>query len=83
MKLLTLADAPTKLVELDRRTELKGRLKAYEAKATRLGPAEGPDLLSSKRIASGLLSRQPCDLRAVTKAVADYQMVAEKREKAR
>jgi hypothetical protein len=65
---------------LDRRTELKGRLKAYEAKATRLGLAEDPELLSSSRIAAGLLSRQPCDLRAVTRAIADYQqMVAEKR----
>ncbi len=69
---------------LDRRTELKGRLKAYEAKAARLGLAEDPDLLSSRRIATGLLSRQPCDLRAVTQAVTDYQqMVAEKREKTR
>ena len=69
---------------LDRRTELKGRLKAYEAKAARLGLAEDPDLLSSRRIASGLLSRQPCDLRAVTQAIVDYQqVVAEKREKTR
>ncbi len=69
---------------LDRRTELNGRLKAYEAKAARLGLAEDPDLLSSRRIATGLLSRQPCDLRAVTQAVTDYQqMVAEKREKTR
>ena len=69
---------------LDRRTELKGRLRAYEAKAARLGLAEDPDLLSSRRIASGLLSRQPCDLRAVTQAVVDYQqMVAAKREKTR
>ena len=69
---------------LDRRTELKGRLRAYEAKAARLGLAEDPDVLSSKRIASGLLSRQPCDLRAVTRAVAHYQqMLAEKREKTR
>ena len=60
---------------LDRRTELKGRLKAYEAKAARLGLAEDPDLLSSRRIASGLLSRQPCDLRAVTQAIVDYQQM--------
>ena len=69
---------------LDRRTELVGRLTAYEAKAARLGLAEDPDLLSARRIATGLLSRQPCDLRAVTQAVTDYQqMVAEKREKTR
>jgi hypothetical protein len=65
---------------LDRRSELTGRLKAYEAKAARLGLGEDRDLLSSSRIASGLLSRRPCDLRAVTRAVADYQhLVAEKR----
>lgn len=69
---------------LDRRTELRGRLRAYEAKAARLGLAEDPDLLSSRRIASGLLKRQPCDLRAVTQAVVDYQqMLSAKREKTR
>jgi len=65
---------------LDRRAELKGRLRAYEAKAARLGLAQDPDLLSSHRIATGLLSRCPCDLRAVTRAVADYQqLVSDKR----
>ena len=69
---------------LDRRNELKGRLKVYEAKAARLGLSDDPDLLSSRRIASGLLSRQPCDLRAVTQAIVDYQqVVAAKREKTR
>jgi hypothetical protein len=69
---------------LDRRTELRGRLRAYEAKAARFGLAEDPDLLSSRRIASGLLTRQPCDLRAVTQAVVDYQqMLSAKREKTR
>lgn len=69
---------------LDRRTELKGRLRAYEAKAARLGLAEGPELLASRRIATGLLSRRPCDLRAVTQAIVDYQQtLAEKREKTR
>jgi hypothetical protein len=66
---------------LDRRTELKGRLRAYEAKAARLGLAEDADLLSSRRIAAGLLTRQPCDLRAVTQAIVDYQqLVSQKRE---
>ena len=65
---------------LDRRVELKGRLRAYEAKAARLGLAEDPDLMSSQRIAAGLLSRRPCDLGAVTRAVADYQaLLTEKR----
>jgi hypothetical protein len=69
---------------LDRRTELRGRLTAYQAKAVRLGLGEDPDLLSSSGIAFGLLSRQPCDLRAVTRAITDYQqMITEKRGKPR
>jgi hypothetical protein len=66
---------------LDRRSELKGRLTAYQAKAARLGLGEDRDLLACIRIAKGLLSRQPCDLRAVTRAVSDYQqMITDKRE---
>lgn len=66
---------------LDRRTELKGRLTAYQAKAARIGLGEDRDLLTCNRIAAGLLSRRPCDLRAVTRAITDYQqMIAEKRE---
>jgi hypothetical protein len=69
---------------LDRRSELKGRLTVYEAKAARLGLGEDPDLLASSRIAAGLLSRRPCDLRAVTRAIADYQqLLVKKRETAR
>jgi hypothetical protein len=60
---------------LDRRAELKGRLKAYEAKAARLGLAEDPELVSARRLARDLMSRQPCELRAVTQAVVDYQQV--------
>jgi hypothetical protein len=67
---------------LDRRSELKGRLTAYQAKAARLGLGEDRDLLACSRIAKGLLSRQPCDLRAVTRAVSDYQqLIADKRGK--
>jgi hypothetical protein len=67
---------------LDRRTELKGRLTAYQAKAARLGLGEDRDLLSCSRIATGLLSRRPCDLRAVTRAISDYQqMIVDKQEK--
>jgi hypothetical protein len=67
---------------LDRRNELKGRLTAYQAKAARLGLGEDRDLLACSRIAEGLLSRQPCDLRAVTRAVSDFQqLIAEKRGK--
>jgi chromosome segregation ATPase len=69
---------------LDRRAELKGRLRAYAAKAARLGLAQDPDLLSSRGTASGLLAQQPCDLRAVTQAVVDYQqLLAGKRETSR
>lgn len=65
---------------LDRRAELKGRLSAYQAKAARLGLGEDRDLLACGRAASDLLSRRPCDLRAVTRAVADFQqMLTEKR----
>ncbi|HKP42531.1 hypothetical protein [Mycobacterium sp.] len=68
---------------LDRRSELKGRLTAYQAKAARLGLGEDPDLLASNRIAAGLLSRRPCDLRAVTRAIADYQqLIVKKRDNA-
>jgi hypothetical protein len=67
---------------LDRRSELKGRLTAYQAKAARLGLGEDRDLLACGRIAKGLLSRHPCDLRAVTRAVSDYQhMIVDKRGK--
>jgi hypothetical protein len=67
---------------LDRRSELKGRLTAYQAKAARLGLGEDRDLLASSRIAAGLLARRPCDLRAVTRAIKDYQqLIVEKRGK--
>lgn len=60
---------------LDRRAELKGRLTAYEAKAARLGLGEDRDLLACSRIVTGLLSNKPSDLRAVTRAVADFQQL--------
>jgi hypothetical protein len=66
---------------LDRRSELSGRLTAYQAKAARLGMGEDSDLLACGRIAAGLLSRKPCDLRAVTRAISDFQqMIAQKGE---
>jgi hypothetical protein len=69
---------------LDRRRELEGRLTVYQAKAARLGFGENPDLLASWRIAAGLLSRRPCDLRAVTRVVTDFQqMIVEKQGKPR
>ncbi|RJO78410.1 hypothetical protein D5S18_05820 [Nocardia panacis] len=60
---------------LERRRELRGRLGAYQVKAARLGVGEDRDVLASHRIAQGLLARTPCDLAAVTRAVADYQQV--------
>ncbi|MFI9503959.1 hypothetical protein [Nocardia sp. NPDC052566] len=60
---------------LDRRTELRGRLRAYRAKAARLGIVEDREVAAAEQIASGLLSRVPCDLAAVTRAVADYQQL--------
>jgi len=65
---------------LDRRSELKGRLTAFQAKAARLGLGEDRDVMASGRIAAGLLSRRPCDLCAATRAITDFQqMIAEKR----
>ncbi|MFC6010190.1 hypothetical protein [Nocardia lasii] len=64
---------------LDRRAELRGRLSVSRAKASRLGVSEDRDVLAADRIAAGLLSRTPCDLAAVTCAVADYRsIIAEK-----
>ncbi|MTE15823.1 hypothetical protein [Nocardia aurantiaca] len=64
---------------LDRRRELQGRFSSYRAKAARLGVSEDEDVLASSRIAAGLLSRQPCDLAAVTRAITDYrQLIAQK-----
>ncbi|MFF2084084.1 hypothetical protein ACFVVM_09925 [Nocardia sp. NPDC058176] len=60
---------------LDRRAELRGRLTSYRAKASRLGVAEDRDVLAADRIAAGLLGRTPCDLGAVTRAVADYRSI--------
>lgn len=60
---------------LDRRAELRGRLAAYRAKASRLGVSEDRDVLAADRIAAGLLGRRPCDLGAVTRAVADYRSI--------
>ncbi|WP_062981947.1 hypothetical protein [Nocardia anaemiae] len=60
---------------LDRRSELRGRLAAYQAKAARLGVSEDRDVLACNQIAAGLLARRPCDLAAVTRAVADFQQI--------
>ncbi|MEV0336191.1 hypothetical protein [Nocardia sp. NPDC050717] len=76
----TAAETATRRAELargllDRRAELRGRLTSYRAKASRLGVSEDRDVLAADRIAAGLLSRTPCDLAAVTRAVADYRSI--------
>ena len=58
---------------LDRRDELRGRLDAYKAKAGRLGLAEDTALTEIHQRARDLLWTSPCDLRAATVALADYQ----------
>ncbi|MEV6099181.1 hypothetical protein [Nocardia sp. NPDC051981] len=64
---------------LDRRMELKGRFSSYRAKAARLGVAEDQDVLAAARIVAGLLSRRPCDLAAVTRAITDYRQLIDQK----
>jgi hypothetical protein len=58
---------------LDKREELRGLLRAYKAKAARLGAAEDPDLAARHDEAHGLLWTAPCDLAAAEAAVLAYQ----------
>ncbi|MBB6033667.1 hypothetical protein [Phytomonospora endophytica] len=58
---------------MDRRAELRGRLKAYQMKAGRTGAAESAEITSQYEIARALLWTAPCDLRAATRAVRDFQ----------
>jgi hypothetical protein len=58
---------------LDRRLELRGRLEAYRAKATRLGHSEDHELSALHRTAHTVLYSIPCDLPAATRAVNRYQ----------
>jgi len=58
---------------LDKRDELRGLLRAYKAKAARLGAAEDPDLSARHDRAHGLLWTAPCDLAAAEAAVVAYQ----------
>lgn len=72
----SLADAARGLLE--RRTELRGRLTAYRAKAARLGFAEHPELTACHRQVRDLLYVRPCDLTAAARAMFHYQqMLAE------
>jgi hypothetical protein len=76
---LARADAQTAAVRaaagdaLGKRDELRGLLRAYKAKAARLGQAEDPDLAATYEEAHGLLWTAPCDLTAAEAAVAAYQ----------
>jgi hypothetical protein len=58
---------------LGKRDELRGLLRAYKAKAARLGAAEDPSLAGRHDHAYELLWMAPCDLAAAEAAVADYQ----------
>jgi hypothetical protein len=58
---------------IDKRDELRGLLRAYKAKAARLGAAEDPGLAAQHDQAYGLLWTAPCDLAAAEAAVAAYQ----------
>jgi hypothetical protein len=58
---------------IDKRDELRGLLRAYKAKAARLGAAEDADLAARHERARSLLWTAPCDLAAAEAAVAAYQ----------
>ncbi|MGW4367128.1 hypothetical protein ACWEKT_15925 [Nocardia takedensis] len=58
---------------LDRRAELRGRLRAYRAKADRLGVAALDAVAAAERAAGQVLGARPCDLAAATRAVAEYR----------
>lgn len=58
---------------LRRRTELRGRLSAYRAKAARLGLLEDGHAATLHEAAETLLYTSPCDLPAATVAVVAYQ----------
>jgi len=58
---------------MGKRDELRGLLRAYKAKAARLGAAEDQGLAASYDQAHGLLWTAPCDLAAAEAAVVAYQ----------
>jgi hypothetical protein len=63
----------TAAAAIGKRDELRGLLRAYKAKAARLGAAEDPDLSARHDQAYGLLWTAPCDLAAAEAAVVAYQ----------
>lgn len=58
---------------LERRSELRGRLDGYRARAARLGTAEDERLLAEHRRAHRALWEVPADLREATAALAAYR----------
>jgi nucleoside phosphorylase len=58
---------------LERRRELRGRLEIHLAMAVKLGVAEADEVGARYTRARELLWTKPCDLRAATRAVHDYQ----------
>jgi hypothetical protein len=84
MKLLNLADASTKLVELESHPGIE-HLRCYAPSGVTAQPwALIESALRQMWADLAELMGQPCDLRAVTRAVTDYQqMVTDKREKTR
>jgi hypothetical protein len=68
---------------LDRRSELRGRLDAYRAKAARRGRAEDLELSDLHTRAYDLLYTSPCDLAAATRAVNLYQQAVTRQEGSR
>jgi len=57
------------------RDELRGRLRAYEAKAEHLGRLEDRTVAAAKRRAAEALTRPPVDLAVAGALVAEYQEV--------
>jgi hypothetical protein len=58
---------------VDRRDQLRGRLKGYQAMAVRLQCAEEPEVSQCYVVARDLLWTKPCDLGAATRAVNAFQ----------
>jgi nucleoside phosphorylase len=67
---------------LERRRELRGRLEIHLALAVRLGVAEAEEVGARYTRARELLWTKPCDLRAATRAVHDYQRAVTARREA-
>jgi hypothetical protein len=58
---------------IERREELRGRYKAYRAKAHRLGRSEWPEIVRLEAELCAVLWTRPSDLAAATRALAEYQ----------